>query len=246
MKKPAKKTVKKKTKTTAKPATKKQTGHGAILTIDIGGSRVKVMTDKEYIRRAFMSGPDLTPEAMVKQVKALTTDWSYDRVSVGYPGPVGANRPLREPHNLGTGWAGFDFAKAFGLPTRVINDALMQALGHYVGGRMLFLGLGTGLGSAMIIDDVFVPMELAHLPYRKGRTFEDYVGARGLKRMGRQRWKRWVDDVISRLIAALGPDYVVLGGGNASKIEPLPEKTKLGRNADAFRGGFRLWERRFL
>jgi polyphosphate glucokinase len=225
--------------------TKRQASRGVILTVDVGGSHVKVMTDKDRVKREFVSGPDLTPEKMVAKIKDLTKDWVYERVSLGFPGPVGRNRPLKEPHNLGTGWAGFDFAKAFGRPTRVINDALMQALGHYQGGRMLFLGLGTGLGSAMIVDDVFVPMELAHMPYRKGRTFEHYVGARGLRRLGKKRWRRRVEDAISRLVAAFGPDYVMLGGGNADKVDPLPDKVRLGRNADAFTGGFRLWERPF-
>ena len=235
-----KQAAQKTTKTTAKKRRPRHT----TLTVDVGGSHVKVMTDKERIKRQFTSGPDLTPKAMVSKIKELTKDWSYDRVSVGFPGPVAGNRALREPHNLGQGWAGFDFAKAFGRPTHLINDAMMQALGHYQGGRMLFLGLGTGLGSAMIVDGVFVPMELAHLPYRKGRTFEDYVGARGLKRMGKQRWRRWVADVVDRLVAAFQPDYVVLGGGNASKLDPLPDNTRLGKNADAFAGGFRLWDKR--
>jgi polyphosphate glucokinase len=223
--------------------TGKRASRRTILAIDIGGSRVKVMTSTERTRRAFASGPSLSAKAMVRQVKALTKDWSYDVVSIGYPGPVINNRPLSEPHNLGLGWAGFNFEKAFGRPTRVVNDALMQAIGSYEGGRMLFLGLGTGLGSAMIVDGVLEPMELAHLPYRDGRTFEQWVGAAALKRMGRKKWERVVDDVLRRLLAALEPDYVMLGGGNADKIGKLPRKVRLGVNANAFEGGFRLWKK---
>ena len=212
-----------------------------VLAIDVGGSHVKVMTDKKRIKREFKSGPDLSAKAMVRQVKALTNDWSYDVVSIGYPGPVVRDRPLAEPHNLGHGWAGFNFRKAFGRPTKVVNDALMQAIGSYRGGRMLFLGLGTGLGSAMIVDGALAPMEIAHLPYRKGRTFEDYIGAAGLKRRGKKRWRKSVDDVLERLFAALQPDYIVLGGGNADKIGKPPRKVRFGHNANAFEGGFRLW-----
>jgi polyphosphate glucokinase len=213
-----------------------------ILVIDIGGAHVKVMSDRERSKRKFASSPDLSAKAMVRKVKALTKDWSYDAVSIGYPGPVAGNRPLKEPYNLGRGWKGFDFARAFGRPTKVVNDALMQALGSYDEGRMLFLGLGTGLGSAMIIDGTFAPMELAHLSYRK-KTFEDYVGAAGLKRSGLKRWQRRVSDVVVDLAAALQPDYIVLGGGNAEKVEILPPKTWRGDNENAFEGGFRLWDR---
>jgi polyphosphate glucokinase len=204
---------------------------------------VKFMTDKERTKRAFASGPDLSAKAMVRQVKALTKDWSYDVISIGYPGPVINNRPLSKPHNLGLGWAGFNFEKAFGRPTKVVNDALMQAIGSYQGGRMLFLGLGTGLGSAMIVDGILEPMELAHLPYRNGKTFEQCVGAAALKRVGRKKWQRDVDDVLKRLLAALEPDYVMLGGGNADKIDKLPRKIRLGANTNAFEGGFRLWKK---
>ena len=214
-----------------------------VLVIDIGGSRVKVMTNRERTRRAFASGPDLSAKEMVRKVKALTKDWSYDVVAIGYPGPVVNNRPLSEPHNLGQGWAGFNFEKAFGRPTKVVNDALMQAIGSYQGGRMLFLGLGTGLGSAMIVDGILEPMELAHLPYRNGKTFEQRVGAAALKRVGRKKWQREVDDVLKRLLAALEPDYVILGGGNADKIDKLPRKVRLGANTNAFEGGFRLWKK---
>ncbi|WP_044542627.1 ROK family protein [Bradyrhizobium sp. LTSP885] len=223
--------------------TRKRTSRRTVLSIDIGGSHVKVMTDKERVRREFESGPDLTAKAMVKKVQELTKDWSYDVISIGYPGPVVHNRPLREPYNLGRGWAGFDFEEAFGRPTKAVNDALMQAIGSYQGGRMLFLGLGTGLGSAMIVDGIFEPMELGHLPYRKGKTFEDDVGAAGLKRLGKTKWRKVVDDVIARLFAALEPDYVVLGGGNAEKVDKPPKKVRFGDNANAFEGGFRLWAR---
>src|SRR5258705_4215783 len=202
-----------------------------IMAIDIGGSRVKVMTSRERTRRAFASGPDLSARVMVRNVKALTKDWSYDVISIGYPAPVINNRPLSEPHNLGRGWAGFNFEKAFGCPTRVVNDALMQAIGSYQGGRMLFLGLGTGLGSAMIVDGILEPMELAHLPYRNGKTFEQCVGAAALKRVGKKKWQRAVDDVLARLLAALEPDYVMLGGGNPDKIDNRPRKVRLGHNA---------------
>jgi polyphosphate glucokinase len=202
------------------------------------------MDNKGLTKREFVSGPHLSAKEMVKSVKALTKDWSYDVVSVGYPGPVAHDRPLAEPHNLGRGWVGFDFAKAFGRPTQVVNDALMQALGSYEGGRMLFLGLGTGLGSAMIVDGVAVPMELGHLPYRKDKTYEDYAGAAGLQRHGKKKWRREVADIVKRLIAALEPDSVVLGGGNAEHVGRLPPKTRLGDNANAFKGGFRLWSAR--
>ena len=212
-----------------------------ILTIDVGGSHVKVMTSRTRKKREFSSGSQLSAKAMVKKVKDLTKDWSYDVISLGYPGPVIRNRPIAEPRNLGHGWAGFDFARAFRRPARVVNDALMQALGSYKGGRMLFLGLGTGLGSAMIVDGVLEPMELGHLPYQKGKTFEDYVGAAGLKRLGKKKWQQKVADVVERLAAALQPEYIVLGGGNAKKIERLPRRTRRGKNNDAFVGGFRLW-----
>jgi polyphosphate glucokinase len=214
------------------------------LAVDVGGSHVKVMDNRGLTKREFVSGPHLSARDMVKQVKNLAADWSYDVVSIGYPGPVVHNRPLAEPHNLGKGWVGFNFAKAFGRPTQVINDALMQALGSYEGGRMLFLGFGTGLGSAMIIDGILEPMELGHLPYQKGRTFEDYAGAAGLKRLGKKKWRKEVADIVKHFVAALEPDYVVLGGGNADKLERLPARARLGNNANAFKGGFRLWDAR--
>jgi polyphosphate glucokinase len=221
---------------------KNKSAPGTILSIDVGGSNVKVMTNKNRIRREFVSGPKLTAKSMVAQIKEITKDWSYDVISVGYPGPVVRDRPAAEPHNLGKGWKGFDFGRAFGCPAKVVNDALMQALGDYENGKMLFLGLGTGLGSAMIVDGALVPMELAHLPYRKDKTFEDFVGAAGLKRHGKKKWTRYVEDVVDRLVAALEPDYVVIGGGNADKLGTLPKKSRIGKNGNAFLGGFRLWE----
>ena len=238
----AKKTGKRTSRKTGKKA-KKPASRRTVLAIDIGGTHVKVMTDKERIKREFESGPTLSATEMVRQVKALTGDWCYDVISIGYPGPVVHNRPLAEPHNLGRGWAGFDFHSAFGRPVKVVNDALMQAIGSYQGGRMLFLGLGTGLGSAMIVEGVYEPMELGHLPYRKDGTFEDYVGAAGLERRGRKNWRKSVDDVIARLSAALEPDYIVLGGGNADKVDNPPPKVRFGDNANAFEGGFRMWKK---
>ena len=181
---------------------------------------------------------------MVRDVKRVTKDWEYGFVSIGYPGLVMHGRPLREPYNPGGGWVGFNFAKAFGRPVKVINDAAMQALGSYQGGRMLFLGLGTGLGSAMIVDGVLESMELAHLPYKNGKTYEDYVGIRGLKRFGKKNWRHHVADVVERLRGALGAEYVVLGGRNAKNIKKLPPDTRLGDNRNAFLGGFRLRQRK--
>lgn len=223
---------------------RKRTSKKTILSVDVGGTHVKVMTNRGRSKREFSSGPHLSAKKMVTEVKRLTSDWSYDVVSVGYPGPVAHNRPLAEPHNLGHGWVGFDFAKAFGRPTQVVNDALMQALGSYQGGRMLFLGLGTGLGAAMIVDGIAEPMELGRLPYRKDKTYEDYAGAAGLQRHGKKKWRRAVADIVKRLTAALEPDTVVLGGGNAEHVGRLPPKTRLGDNANAFKGGFRLWSTR--
>jgi len=178
---------------------------------------------------------------MVQAVRKATAGWKYEAVSIGYPGPLLRGKPIAEPHNLGPGWVGFDFEAAFGCPVKLINDAAMQALGSYEGGKMLFLGLGTGLGSAMIVDGMVEPMELGHLPYRKG-TYEDYLGLRGWKRVGKKKWRHYIDDVVARLIAALEPDYVVLGGGNVHKLTELPPRCRMGDNANAFRGGFRLWE----
>lgn len=211
-----------------------------VLAIDVGGTNVKLLASGHETRRKFPSGPKMTAKEMVKQACKVASDWKYEVVSIGYPGPVFDGRILAEPYNLGKGWVGFNFEKAFNCPVKVINDAAMQAIGSYEGGRMLFLGLGTGLGSAMIIDGVLQPMELAHLPYRKG-TYEDYVGLRGLERYGKKKWRKLVDDVVEKLSAALAPDDVVLGGGNAKEIHVLPPKCRAGDNANAFIGGFRLW-----
>ena len=213
-----------------------------ILVVDIGGTNVKMLASGQKEPRRFPSGPKLTAADMVKQVKEATKDWQYDRVALGYPGPIINERPLREPHNLGPGWMGFNFSKAFGHPVRVINDASMQALGSYDGGRMLFLGLGTGLGSAMIVDGVLQPMELAHLLYRKGKTYEDYLGIRGLERLGKKKWRRHVATIVGLLKEALDADYVVLGGGNSKKLKTIPSGARLGKNENAFLGGFRLWK----
>jgi len=212
----------------------------AILAVDVGGSNVKAVLNGVDERRRFPSGDALTAEQMVAGVLALVGDWDYVGVSVGVPAPVVDGRVVRDPVNLGPGWAGFDFGKAFAKPTRVVNDAAMQALGSYDGGRMLFLGLGTGLGTTMILDGILAPMELGHLPFRKG-TFEHYVGEAGRERMGTKRWRKAVLETVERLAGALLPDYVVLGGGNARDVGELPAGCRLGRNEDAFLGGFRLW-----
>jgi polyphosphate glucokinase len=212
----------------------------AVLTVDVGGSHVKAVLNGVDERRRFASGPELTAAEMVAGVLEQTHDWEYVGVSVGVPAPVVEGRVVREPVNLGEGWEGFDFQEAFGKPTKVINDAAMQALGSYEGGRMLFLGLGTGLGTTMILDGVIAPMELGHLPFRKA-TFEDYVGEAGLERDGPKRWKKSVLETIAHLSAALLPDYIILGGGNARDLGELPPNCRLGRNEDAFLGGFRLW-----
>jgi predicted NBD/HSP70 family sugar kinase len=176
-------------------------------------------------------------------VKQNVKDWEFNCISLGYPGPIINGHPLREPHNLGEGWMRFNFQKAFGCPVRIINDAAMQALGSYEGGRMLFLGLGTGLGSAMIADGTLEPMELAHLIFKKGKTYEDYLGLRGLERMGKKKWRRYVAEVVETLQSALEADYVVLGGGNNKKLKEIPKGARLGKNENAFLGGFRLWEK---
>jgi polyphosphate glucokinase len=211
-----------------------------VLVIDIGGTSIKLLATGQAQRRMFPSGPSMTPGPMVKRVQKTVADWPYDAISIGYPGPVLRGRPIAEPYNLGKGWMGFDFAKAFKHPVKVANDAAMQALGSYHGGKMLFLGLGTGLGSAMVVDGIVEPMELGHLPYKKG-TYEDYVGRAGLERDGKKRWRKHVKDVVERLIAALEPDDVVLGGGNVRKLKKLPPGCRAGDNSNAFVGGFRLW-----
>jgi len=212
-----------------------------VLVVDIGGTSVKMLATGQDEHRSFPSGPTLTPRQMVSGVKKLARGWSYNAISIGYPGPVLHGRPIAEPYNLGRGWVAFDFAAAFGRPVKVVNDAAMQALGSYKGGKMLFLGLGTGLGSTMIVDGIMEPMEIGHLPYKKG-SYEDYLGRAGLKRHGKKKWCRHVADVVGRLIAALEPDDIVIGGGNVKKLDKLPPHSRTGDNANAFRGGFRLWE----
>lgn len=214
-----------------------------VLVIDVGGTNIKMLATGEEEPRKIPSGPTLTARKMVKQVKAAVKDWKFDCVSIGYPGPIINEHPLREPHNLGGGWMRFDFRKAFGLPVKLINDAAMQALGSYEGRRMLFLGLGTGLGSAMIVNGNLQPMELAHLIYKKGKTYEDYLGLRGLERLGKKKWRRYVKKITEDLKSALEADYVVLGGGNSKKLKELPHGARLGSNEHAFLGGFRMWEK---
>ena len=211
-----------------------------VLSVDVGGTHVKILASGQTERRELVSGPNLTAQAMVDAVKKLAGDWNYDVVSIGYPGPVLHGMPAIEPHNLGPGWVGFDFAAAFGRPVKVVNDAAMQALGSYAGGKMLFLGLGTGLGTSLIVDGIVEPLELAHLPYKKA-TYEDYVGVRALERRGKKKWRENVAAVVEALAAAFEPDEVVLGGGNAKKLKTLPPKCRAGDNADAFAGGVRLW-----
>ena len=212
-----------------------------VLAIDIGGTHVKILATGQKERRRFESGMEMTPAKMVVGVKQLTKDWKYDVVSIGYPGPVLHNRPVGEPHNLAKGWVGFDFERAFKCPVKMVNDAAMQALGSYKKGTMLFLGLGTGLGTTLIVNGLVAPMELAHLPYKKA-TYEDYVGLRGFKKYGRKKWRKHVADVVERLKAALAPTDVVLGGGNVKELKTLPKGCRIGDNANAFIGGFRLWE----
>lgn len=214
-----------------------------ILVIDVGGTHVKILATGQSEKREFDSGPRLTPQRMATEVKRLAQGWRYDVVSMGYPGPVVNHQPVKEPHNLGRGWVRFDYERAFGKRVRILNDAAMQALGSYHGGCMLFLGLGTGLGSALIIDGHVVPLELAHLPFKKGRTFEDYVGVRALERLGKRKWRKEVHEVVARLRAAMQAEYVVLGGGNAKKLDRLPKGVELGDNANAFAGGFRMWDK---
>jgi polyphosphate glucokinase len=213
-----------------------------VLVVDIGGSRVKMLATGTAEPRAFDSGPELTPHALVHIVRESTTDWKYDVVSIGYPGAVDANGPRAEPGNLGEGWVRFDFSKAFGRPVRVLNDAAMQALGGYDGGRMLFLGLGTGVGSALVTEHVIVPLELGCLPYGPGETLFDRLGAAGLETHGEEAWRAAVVEVARMLREAFTADYVLFGGGNATRVDPLPADMRRGGNEDAFAGGFRLWE----
>ena len=211
-----------------------------VLAIDVGGTHVKILVSGEEEARKFPSGPKMTPQMMVAGVKKLASGWKFKAISIGYPGPVLHNRPVTEPHNLAKGWTAFDYQRAFKRPVKFMNDAAMQALGSYRGGKLLFVGLGTGLGTAMIVDGIVEPMELAHLPYKKA-TYEDYIGLRGLKKYGEGKWQRLVADVMKQLITALEPDDIVLGGGNAKLLKKLPKGCRAGDNANAFLGGFRLW-----
>src|ERR1700735_165998 len=213
-----------------------------VLVIDVGGTHVKLLMTGQKEPTKFVSGPRMTAALAVRDNKQAVKGWKFDCVSIGYPGPIVNGHPLREPHNLGGGWMGMDFAKAFGHPVKVINDAAMQALGSYKGGKMLFLGLGTGLGSAMICGGFFEPMGLAHLTYKKRKTYEDYLGIRGLEKYGKKKWRREIFKVTAILKAALEADYVVLGGGNSKKLKALPPGARLGDNENAFLGGFRLWQ----
>ena len=212
-----------------------------VLVVDIGGTNVKILASGQAEPRKFPSGPEMTPRKMVSGIKQLARKWKYEVVSIGYPGLLHRGSIVSEPHNLASGWIGFNFEAAFDCPVRIINDAAMQALGSYKGGTLLFLGLGTGLGSALVVEGTVVPMELGHLSYRK-RTYEDHVGNRGLKRLGKKRWSQHVAQGVARLIEALHPDDVVLGGGNSKKLRELPPGCRLGDNANAFLGGFRLWD----
>lgn len=214
-----------------------------ILVVDVGGTHIKMLATGQKEARKIPSGPTMTAGKMVRVVKECVKDWKYDRVSLGYPGPIINGHALREPHNLGGGWMKCDFGKEFGCPVKILNDAAMQALGSYKGGRMLFLGLGTGLGSAMIVNGTLEPMELAHLAYKKGKTYEDYLGLRGLERLGKKKWRVQVARVVKKLKAALEADYVVLGGGNSKKLKKVPAGARMGSNENAFLGGFRMWER---
>ncbi|MCI0701472.1 MAG: ROK family protein [Planctomycetia bacterium] len=216
--------------------------HTSILAIDVGGRGIKILVSNETESRRCQSGPEMTPKRMVETVRELAADWSYDAVSIGYPGQVGAQGPRSEPGNLGPGWVGFNFAGAFDRPVRIINDAAMQALGSYDGGRMLFLGLGTGLGSALIAEKVIVPLELGQIPEPGGRTLGDVLGRSGMKRLGKKKWRRAIDWAVPALMASLLADYVVLGGGNAKEIKNPPPGSRLSNNLTAFRGGFRLWQ----
>jgi polyphosphate glucokinase len=213
-----------------------------VLVIDIGGTHVKLLATGQKEPTKIPSGPEMTPRKMVTLVRRASAKWKYSAVSIGYPGPVLHGKPVSDPHNLAPGWVGFDFRKAFGRPVKLMNDAALQAIGSYKRGRMLFLGLGTGLGSALIVDGVIEPMELAHLPYKKRGTYEDYIGLRGLERLGKKKWRSYVADVANRLKAALEADDVVIGGGNAKLLKALPAGARLGSNTNAFRGGFRIWQ----
>jgi len=231
---------------TAKPESLEHTTSAApqdlvVLAIDLGGSHVKTRLSSGSDRRAAVSGAAMSAQKMVEAVKELTADWQYDVIGMGYPGPVADNKPAAEPHNLGAGWKDFDFSAAFGKPVRLVNDAVLQAIGSYEGGNMLFVGLGTGLGSAMVVDHVCLPMELAHLPYKNNETFEDFAGERGLVKYGKKKWRKSVEKIVGKLQAALLPHETVIGGGNVDKLEKLPDGCRAGDNENAFLGGFRLW-----
>jgi len=213
-----------------------------ILVIDIGGTHVKLLATGQEIVRKIDSGLNMTAERMAREVKELAADWEHDVISVGYPSFAFRGRPVCEPANLGEGWVGFNFEKAFGCPARLVNDAAMQAVGSYVGGRMLFLGLGTGLWAAVVMNGVLEPLELAHLTYKKGKSFEEFVGLRGLEKLGKKTWRSYVDEITEQLKRALDVEYVVLGGGNARLLKELPAHARLGNNENAFIGGYRLWE----
>jgi polyphosphate glucokinase len=212
-----------------------------ILVIDVGGTNIKLLATGRRTPIKIPSGPRMTPRVMVKEVLAATAEWEFDVISIGYPGPVERGRPAREPWNLGAGWVRFDFKKAFGRPVRMINDAAMQALGSYSGGSMLFLGLGTGLGSAMICEETLIPLELAHLPYARGKSYEEYLGEAGYRELGKRAWRRHVGLVAAMFLEAFRVEYIVFGGGNSKHLKVLPPHTRLGTNANAFKGGFRLW-----
>ena len=213
-----------------------------ILVIDIGGTNIKLLASGQRTPVKVPSGPHLTPRQMVNEVLEATEGWNFDAVSIGYPGPVARNKPTKEPVNLGKGWTRFNYERAFGCPVRMINDAAMQALGSYSGRTMLFLGLGTGLGNTLVMDNVVVPLELAHLPYANGKTYEEVIGEAGLKRLGKRKWRRHVTKIVELLTAATNADYTVIGGGNVRFLDELPANARRGNNANAFRGGFRLWD----
>ncbi|HKP14745.1 MAG TPA: ROK family protein [Gemmatimonadaceae bacterium] len=213
-----------------------------ILVIDIGGTNIKLLASGQRTPTKVPSGPHLTPRQMVDEVREATEGWNFDAISIGYPGPVARNKPTKEPVNLGKGWTRFNFERAFGCPVRMINDAAMQALGSYSGRTMLFLGLGTGLGNTLVMDGVVVPLELAHLPYENGKSYEEVIGEAGLKRLGKRKWRRHVNKIVELLAAATNADYTVIGGGNVRVLEELPPNVRRGSNANAFRGGYRLWD----
>src|SRR5215831_2813473 len=212
-----------------------------VLVIDIGGTNVKVLATGHDQPTKFPSGPRMTPARMVAQIKRLAANWDYDVISIGVPGPVLFGQLIANPRNLGPGWVGFDFNAAFDMPVKLVNDAAMQALGSYRGGKMIFFGLGTGLGTALVIDGVAESREIAHFPYKRG-TYEDYIGARALKRLGKKKWRKHVDEIITNFMTKVHADDVVLGGGNVKKLKKLPKGCRAGQNANAFLGGFKLWE----